>query len=63
LLKGLCLVSVLVLRAVPPVLLLQSLFMSMDKDDDGRISAGDLHRAIEQVGYADSKGLCWPAHI
>jgi hypothetical protein len=30
-------------------LLLQSLFMSMDKDDDGRLSAADLHRAIEQV--------------
>jgi Ca2+-binding EF-hand superfamily protein len=28
----------------------QSLFMSMDKDDDGRLSAADLHRAIEQVG-------------
>jgi hypothetical protein len=31
------------------LLLLQSLFMSMDKDNDGRLSAADLHRAIEQV--------------
>lgn len=30
----------------------QSLFMSMDKDNDGRLSASDLHRAIEQVSTA-----------
>lgn len=37
---------------------LRSLFMSMDKDDDGRISAGDLHRAIEQVGgFMDEEEL------
>jgi hypothetical protein len=29
---------------------MQSLFMSMDKDNDGRLSAADLHRAIKQVG-------------
>lgn len=31
---------------------LQVLFMSMDKDNDGRISAADLHSAIEQVCMA-----------
>lgn len=46
----------------------QSLFMSMDKDGDGRISAQDLHRAIEQVGVyvstcigggKDEGGVLW----
>lgn len=28
---------------------LQELFMAMDKDDDGRINARDLHQALTQV--------------
>jgi Ca2+-binding EF-hand superfamily protein len=31
---------------------LQELFMAMDKDEDGRINAQDLHQALTQVGAA-----------
>lgn len=43
-------------RIVPLLIVLivqvQDLFMTMDKDDDGRIDSRDLHQALEQVGAA-----------
>lgn len=47
-----------VLLLLLPLLVLQSLFMSMDKDNDGRLSAADLHRAIEQVRAVQRVSLC-----